>query len=128
MTVALVVDRPGLSDQRLKDALIADGWTVRSCSGPGGTTCPLMQGKSCELREAADAVIVYVDRTTGAMRGSTLPRLLCASHRASPGVVAVEGSFKPAVFAEHTATVGALRDPKTIIDTVDRLLLSKIPS
>lgn len=125
-SVALVVERPGFSDQRLKDALASEGWTVSECSGPSGTLCPLMRGEPCKLRESADAAIVYVDRGTMSSHGSALPRLRCASHPASPGVVAVEGSIQSAAFADHTATVGGLRDPKTIIDTVARLLLSKI--
>src|SRR5688500_12678727 len=80
--VALIVERPGLPSLGLKEALANDGWTVRTCSGPSGATCPLTVGAPCELREEADAAIVYVDQRAPSAANNTLPRLRCASHPA----------------------------------------------
>jgi hypothetical protein len=120
--VALVVERPGLPDHGIKKALSDEGWTVHTCSGPSGSVCPLMVGEPCELREESDVAIVYVDKRAPSAVTNTLPRLRCASHVASPGVIAIEGSIQSPAFTDRAATVGGLRDPKTIIGVLKRVM------
>lgn len=123
--VALIVERPGLADHGIKKALTDEGWTVRTCSGPSGSVCPLMIGEPCGLRENADVAVVYVDKRAPSAVTNTLPRLRCASHAASPGVIAIEGSIQSPAFADRSATVGGLRDPQTIIGALKQLLLAR---
>ena len=120
--VALVVERPGFSNPRLKDTLVQRGWTVSECAGPSGRNCPLVSGDECHLRSDADVAIVFVDQRGPGVRTRVVPRLRCASHPASPGVVAVEGSLQTPAFSDHTATVGGLRGADTIVDTAERLI------
>ena len=120
--VALVVERPGFSDPTLKDSLRGRGWAVRVCAGPSGTNCPLLTGNECHLRSEADVAIVFVNQRGPGVRTRIIPRIRCASHPSSPGVVAMEGSLQGPAFSDHTATVGGLRGPETIIETAERLI------
>lgn len=123
--VALIVERPGLPSQRIKEAFRQEGWQVEACNGPGGSPCPLMLGEPCGLREGADIALVYVDKRAPSAATNTLPRLRCASHPASPSIVAIEGSIQSPAFTDHAATVGGLRDPRTILDVVKRLVFAR---
>ena len=121
--VALLVRRPGLPTYSLKEALTDEGWAVETCDGPGVSACPLMIGEPCDLRESADIAVVYVDRRAPSTVTSALPRLRCASHVASPSIIAVEASIESPTFTDHSAVVGGLRDPRTIIGAIRRLLV-----
>jgi len=121
--VALVVRRPGLPTDALKRALTDEGWAVQTCDGPAVSACPLMVGEPCDLRERADIAVVYVDKRAPSTVTSTLPRLRCASHLASPGVIAIEASIQSPAFTDHSVVVGGLRDPGTIIGAIRRLLV-----
>lgn len=119
---ALIVGRHDAATS-LKDALIADGWQVRECAGPGRTRCPLLEGKPvCDLRESADVAVVYVDGKKTWPGSALLPRLRCAVDAASPAVVALEGRVDPPVMTKRNAVVGALRSPATILKTVSTVV------
>jgi hypothetical protein len=113
---ALVVEGKAISIG-LKSALLARGWRVHSCGGPARSRCPLLEGKSCYLRESADVAIVYINGTTSE-GNSALPRLLCAADRASPAVIVLEGRLNPPTTKHGFGVVGALRDPETIMKAV----------
>lgn len=121
--VALIVRRPGLPSDPIQRALLAEGWAVQTCEGPGAATCPLMIGKPCGLRESADVAVVYVGKRGPSTGTDTLPRLRCASHPASPSLIAIEDSIQGPAYTTRAATVGGLRDPRTIIEVIGRLLV-----
>lgn len=112
---ALIVDG-GDHDSRLERALVEDGWSVQTCGGPAHSRCPLLQGKTCELRSSADAAIVNVD--ADATTPSSLLRLRCAVEGGSPAVLVLEGKLDPPRIEGRHAVVGQLRSPKTIVETV----------
>lgn len=122
---ALIVANHPADATPVREALEDDGWSVKSCAGPGKGDCPVMRGERCSLRESVDAAVVFVgpNRLAGGL-GAT-PRLRCAADSASPGVVAVEGSYEPTRYAKGTACVGALRGPDAVIEAISALLASK---
>lgn len=116
-TALLVTRHPG-EEAPLREALASEGWLVKTCPGPGTGNCPIMHGSYCELRKTADAAIVYVDANGFSGSLGTIPRLRCAADSSSPGVVVLEGSTDPPHFLSRSATVGALREVRTILNTV----------
>lgn len=119
---ALVVTRHPGEEAPLREALVDQGWMVKTCAGPGTGNCPLMHGSRCELRNSAEAAIVFVDANDFSGSLGTIPRLRCAADSSSPGVVVLEGSNEPPRFLGRSASVGAMRDVKTILNTVKSLL------
>ena len=121
--VALIVRRPGRPSDPIQKALVDEGWAVLTCDGPGAATCPLMIGKPCDLRGRADIAVVYVGKRGPCTGTDALPRLRCASHPASPSLIAIEDSIQGPAYTTRAATAGGLRDPRTIIEAIGRLLL-----
>lgn len=119
---ALIVTRHPGEEAPLREALADEGWLAKTCAGPGTGNCPIMHGARCELRKSADAAIVFVDANEFSGSLGTIPRLRCAADSSSPGVVVLEGSTEPPHFLGRSATVGALREVRTILNTVKSLL------
>lgn len=117
----LVVRGASGDESAVIEALGTAGWEVSTCSGPATGSCPLMHGKDCTLRKTADVALVYLD-ATGMWPGSgTLPRIRCAADPASPAVVALEGSHRPAAYGSGRATIGAKKSPVETIATINTL-------
>lgn len=121
LATALIVNRAGIDEEPLKESLEAEGWFVKSCPGPAKTQCAILRGEPCPVRESVDVAVVYVDQKAMWPGSGMLPRLRCASDSASPGVIALEGSFEAPRFGRGKATVGALRAPEVVIDLIDEL-------
>jgi hypothetical protein len=117
---ALIVGRGFEDTLDLRATLLEDGWQVKSCTGPAGTSCPLLEGKgACTKRERADIAVVYVD-AAHSVAGS-LPLIRCAADPSSPAVVALEGQADAPIIDGDRALVGALRSARTMADTVESL-------
>lgn len=121
---ALVVTRFPGEEAPLRETFEHDGWSVKSCAGPGKGDCPIMRGENCALRESADAAVVFIESDPLSGGLGNIPRLRCAADSASAGVVAVEGSFEPTRYGRGLACVGALRGPDVILSAVSALLAS----
>lgn len=119
---ALVVVRSESYEKPTVEALQNDGWNVQTCAGPGKTTCPLMRGEHCTLRESADAVVVFADPGERNEYFGTLPRIRCAADSASPAVIALEGRLDPTRYEGSTAIVGAARGPEAVLNSIAALL------
>ncbi len=116
---ALVVLGRQQEDSLLKEALVEDGWLVRTCEGPGRIRCPVLEGKgACYLRESADVAVVYIDGKATWPGSGLLPRLLCAVDAASPAIIAMEGRVDSAVTHGRHGAVGALRSPATLLKAI----------
>lgn len=125
---ALIVTQFEGEEISLQQAFELDGWSVSTCSGPAAGSCPLMRGQKCELREAADIAVVYVDPMDLSGRLGVLPRLKCAASSSSPGVVALEARLSPPVYEGRVATVGGARGPAVILEATSALLESRTES
>jgi hypothetical protein len=116
---AVIVTRRSGQEGPIKEKLENEGWSVEVCDGPGRKVCPLMTGESCELREEADAAVVFMSPAEGT---ASTPRVRCAADPSSPGVVVLEGRLDAPRFIGTTATVGALRGPEAAVSTACELL------
>lgn len=125
LPVALVVTRSKSYEQPMVEALENDGWDVQTCAGPGRSTCPLMKGEDCTLRESVDAAIVFADPGEPNRYLGTVPRIRCAADSASPGVIALEGRLDPTRYEGSTAIVGAARGPEAVLSSISALLGSR---
>lgn len=123
-TALIVTRRPG-EEAPLREALENDAWFVKTCEGPSKGDCPVLRGERCTLRESVDAAIVFVDPKEPTKGMRSIPRLRCAGDSASPGVVALEGSFDPPRYLGRNATVGSLRGPNSVLSAIAALLGSR---
>lgn len=83
MTRVLVVHHDiDLADQEV-ESLRRLGYDVTQCSGPTANTCPILNGRPCQLAEDAD-VMVYDSWASGDLDGSS--RLVEGLRRAHPRV------------------------------------------
>ena len=83
MTRALVVHHDiDLADQEV-ESLRRFGYAVEQCSGPTANTCPILNGRSCDLAERAD-VLVYDAWASGDTDGSG--DLIAGLRRVHPSV------------------------------------------
>ncbi len=94
MTGVLVVHHDiDLSDQEV-DSLRRFGYTVQQCTGPMRNSCPIFDGQTCELAEAAD-VLVYDAWAAGEPDGSEdLITKLRELHPDKP-IVLTSSGFEP---------------------------------
>lgn len=119
---ALVVTRYDGQEMPVAEALETDGWSVKTCPGPGRTQCPVMRGEHCPLRESVDAAVVFVDARERGRQLGVVPRLRCAADSASPGVVALEGRLNNPRYEAGTAIVGAMRGPDVVLGAINALV------
>jgi hypothetical protein len=83
MTRALVVHHDiDLADQEV-ESLRRLGYDVEQCSGPTANTCPILNGRTCELAAEAD-VLIYDAWASGDADGSG--ELIAGLRHAHPGV------------------------------------------
>jgi hypothetical protein len=118
---ALIVTRRAGQDAPLREAMENDGWFIKTCGGPVERDCPVMRAERCPLRESVDAAVVYVDPNGLCGGTGMIPRLRCASDSASPGVVAMEGRLDPPRYGRGIASVGALRNPDSVLTAISAL-------
>lgn len=119
--LALMVGRRADRAAELGKTLRQRGFLVTVCEGPGRVPCPLLAGRPCPLREAADVTIAFVE-DIGTPQGLSSPKVACAGHSASPAVIAVEGSYSPERRDGRYAVLGALRRASNIADAAEEIL------
>ena len=119
---ALVVQNGMTSGTETKEAFEHAGFAVTECEGPSSGHCPLLRHEKCELREAADVAVVFVDLEVGDPHVSSLLRIRCAADASSPGVVAIDGSIESPRFTRDKAVIGARRGPEALVKTALSLL------
>ena len=115
---ALLVGAEDRTEKRMQVVLEDWGWETTACPGPSASTCPLLVGAPCPVREEADAAVVFVDAHSGS--SGVLPKLRCAGDHSSPYVLALEGSLLKA--EEHTGgtVIGSRRGEEAIAYAVVR--------
>jgi hypothetical protein len=118
---ALIVTRRVGQDAPVRAALENNGWFVTICAGPLDRGCPVMRGERCSVRESVDAAVVYID-PEGLRRNGMIPRLRCAADSRSPGLVALERRLDPPRYGHGVASVGALRNPDSVLVAISALL------
>lgn len=122
--VALIVEDRGVEESALRDEAESEGWAVKTCPGPARASCPLLRGRSCELRGSADAAIVFIDPRQMTPISGMLPRLRCASDEASPALLVLEGQVDGFRQSGTSATIGGVRGPRAIFKALKRVLMS----
>jgi len=105
----------------IEDGLMERGWQVTTCEGPGKKDCPLLRGRSCDLRTHADVAVVHIDPSKGRSDGGLLGRVRCAAEGSSPALIALDGRLDPGNVEGAAATIGAARSVREIVELVDRL-------
>ena len=116
---ALLVGAEDRTEKRMQVVLDDWGWETSACAGPSASTCPLMVGAPCHLREEADAAVVFVDTGKTGPSG-VLPKLRCAADHASPYVLALEGSLMQAEERTGGIVIGSRRGEEAIAYAVVR--------
>src|SRR5680860_562908 len=97
----------------LRQTLVSEGWEVLECAGPSAIRCPLLAGDDCELRDWADAAIVYMDPRRD--HASNVVKVRCAA--SSPAVVVLEGQVDSPHREGEFVLVGSLRSPMGIVES-----------
>jgi hypothetical protein len=119
--IALIVEGDGAREPEVARALAADGWEIKRCSGPVGTNCPILSGRDCPVRNAADVAVVFADPRDMTEGTSLTPRLRCAGDPSSPAVLVLMGRLDPPRIRGRNAVVGSMRDPSLIVGTIEEL-------
>ena len=116
---ALLVGADQETEARLRTELETRGWETSTCPGPSiATRCPLFVGGKCELRENADAAVVFVD-TSRVSTAGVLPKLRCAADRSSPYVLVLENRINGATERQGGIVIGSGRGASAIADAVE---------
>ena len=113
----VIVGRTEEDTGPLRQTLSSEGWDVRGCAGPSAIRCPLLAGNDCELRDWADAAIVYMDHRQP--HASNVIKVRCAA--SSPAVVVLEGQVDSPRREGEFALVGSLRSSMGIVESLHDL-------
>ena len=117
---ALVVEPNGFVVDGLTEELVSNGWSVETCSGPERARCPMSTGGRCALRERADAAVVFFGSQVSPSRVVS-PRVRCAASGCGTAVAVLEKSFDQPRIEGSFATIGSLRGPAAIRETLQTL-------